>query len=133
MHFFTSNQISTYRKLNLILINNIYVVFFPLEMQRRPYRQKYTTHFLQKKNKTKNKTKQKSQTFKNRSCEKLFLQSVCYWYKLLRYFLFYVITGRILFFLKVHLCSELFLTAMLLLSLKKVALKKSVIYTLSPQ
>ena len=65
--------------------------------------------------------KKNSQTFKNRSCEKLFLQSVCYWYNLLRYFLFYVITGRILFFLEVHLCSELFLTAMLLLSLKKVS------------
>ena len=35
LHFVTSNQISTYRKLNLPLISSIYFVFLPLEMQKR--------------------------------------------------------------------------------------------------
>ena len=33
--FFTSNWMSTYGKLNLLLINSIYLVFFSLEIQRR--------------------------------------------------------------------------------------------------
>ena len=52
LHFVTSNQISTYRKLNLSLINGIYSilysVFFPLEMQRRLVQTKvYYTFFTQ--------------------------------------------------------------------------------------
>ena len=35
LHFVTSNQISTYRKLNLSLTSSIYFVFLPLEMQKR--------------------------------------------------------------------------------------------------
>ena len=35
LHFVTSNQISTYRKLNLPLTSSIYFVFLPLEMQKR--------------------------------------------------------------------------------------------------
>ena len=34
-HFVTSNQISTYRKLNLPHRSSIYFVFLPLEMQKR--------------------------------------------------------------------------------------------------
>ena len=34
-HFLTSNEISTYRKLNLSLTSSIYFVFLPLEMQKR--------------------------------------------------------------------------------------------------
>ena len=35
LHFVTSNHISTYRKLNLLLASSAYLVFLPLEMQRR--------------------------------------------------------------------------------------------------
>ena len=35
LHFATSNQISTFRKLNLLLSSSIYFVFLPLEMQKR--------------------------------------------------------------------------------------------------
>ena len=35
LHFVASNQISTYRKLNLPLTSSIYLVFLPLEMQKR--------------------------------------------------------------------------------------------------
>ena len=35
LHFVTSNQISTQRELNLPLINSIYFIFLPLEMQKR--------------------------------------------------------------------------------------------------
>ena len=35
LHFITSNQISTYRKLNLPLSSSIFFVFLPLEMQKR--------------------------------------------------------------------------------------------------
>ena len=35
LHFVTSNQISTYRKLNFSLTSSIYFVFLPLEMKKR--------------------------------------------------------------------------------------------------
>ena len=35
LHFIPSNKIYTYRKLNLSLTNSIYLVFLPLEMQRK--------------------------------------------------------------------------------------------------
>ena len=35
LHFVTSNQVSTFRKLNLLLSSSIYFVFLPLEMQKR--------------------------------------------------------------------------------------------------
>ena len=35
LHFVSSNQISTYRKLNLPLTSSIYFIFLPLEMQKR--------------------------------------------------------------------------------------------------
>ena len=35
LHFVTSHQLSTYRKLNLPLTSSVYIVFFPLEMQKR--------------------------------------------------------------------------------------------------
>ena len=35
LHFFTSNQLSTDRKLNLPLTSSVYFVFFALEMQKR--------------------------------------------------------------------------------------------------
>ena len=35
LHFVTSNQLSTFRKLNLPLISSVYFAFFPLEMQKR--------------------------------------------------------------------------------------------------
>ena len=45
-HFETSNETSKYRKLNLLLINSIYLTISSLEMQRQPDRPKYTTFFL---------------------------------------------------------------------------------------
>ena len=35
LHFITSNQTSTYRKLNLPLSSSIFFAFLPLEMQNR--------------------------------------------------------------------------------------------------
>ena len=35
LHFVTSNQLSTFRKLNLPLLSNVYFASFPLEMQKR--------------------------------------------------------------------------------------------------
>ena len=35
LHFVTSNQLSTDRKLNLPLTSSVYFVFFPLEIQKR--------------------------------------------------------------------------------------------------
>ena len=35
LHFVTPNQISAYKKLNLSLINSVYLIFFTLDMQRR--------------------------------------------------------------------------------------------------
>ena len=36
LYFATSNQIFIYKKLNLALTSSIYLVFLPLEMQKRP-------------------------------------------------------------------------------------------------
>ena len=47
LYFATSNQISIYKKLNLILTSSIYLVFLPLEMQKRPKETKvYHMFFL---------------------------------------------------------------------------------------
>ena len=46
LHSPTSNQISTYRKLNFPLTSSIYFVFLPLEMQKDSNRPKYNTRFL---------------------------------------------------------------------------------------
>ena len=129
LHSVTSNQISTYRKLNLSLTSSIYFVFLPLEMQKKTQAdQNIPRVFLLclKRN--------DPQTFKSGSCKNLFLQCVCYCYNLLRW-MFFILCDKwkTLFFMKVCRCSETFLSAMLLLSLKPVFWKKSIFYALSPQ
>ena len=99
-HFVTLNQISKYRKLNLAFGNRpvhtkVYYTFFTVW--------KETTH----------------KPLKIATAKKPFLQSVCYWYNLLRWMFFILCDNRkALFFIKVYLCSDIFLTIMLLLSLK---------------
>ena len=74
------------------------------------------------------------QTFTSASCKNPFLQCVCYWYNLLRWMFFILCDNwKTLLFMKVCRYSEIFLSAMLLLSLKPVFWKKSVFYALSPQ
>ena len=129
LHSVTSNQISTYRKLNLLLTSSIYFVFWPLEMQKKTRTdQSIPRVFLLclKRN--------DPQTFKSGSCKNPFLQCVCYWYNLLRWMFFILCDNwKTLLFMKVCRYSEIFLSAMLLLSLKTEFWKKSVFYTLSPQ
>ena len=48
LHFATSDQVSTYRKPNLPLTSIIYLVVFPLEMQKRLKKTKATRHFVWK-------------------------------------------------------------------------------------
>ena len=134
LHFVTSNQLSTFRKLNLSLISCVYFAFFPLEMQKRLEQssircvQSIPCVFplcLKRNN---------PQTFKSGSCKNPFLQCVCYYYNLLRWMFFILCdTWKKLLFMKVYRCSEIVLSAMLLLSLKPVYCKKSVFYALSPQ
>ena len=80
---------STYGKLNFLLINSINSIFISLEMQSRLIQTKLYCKFLLflKRN--------VSQTFASSSCRILSLKCVCYWYSLLRLmFLFHVIIGR---------------------------------------
>ena len=129
LHSVTSNQISTYRDLNLPLTSSIYFVFLPLEMQKKTRTdQSIPRVFLLclKRN--------DPQTFKSGSCKNPFLQCVCYCYNLLRWMFFILCDNwKTLLFMKVCRYSEIFLSAMLLLSLKPVFWKKSVFYALSPQ
>ena len=128
LHSVTSNQISKYRNLNLPLTSSIYFVFLPLEMQKKTQTdQSIPCVFLLclKRN--------DPQTFKSGSCKNPFLQCVCYWYNLLRWMFFILCDNwKTLLFMKVCRYSEIFLSAMLLLSLKPVFWKKSVFYALSP-
>ena len=77
LHFVTSDQVRTYRKLNLPLTSIIYLVqsSFPsngLKLQD-------ALLFLKRND---------PQTFKGRSCENAFLQCTCYWYDLLQWIIF---------------------------------------------
>ena len=110
LHFVTPNQISTYRKLNLILINCVYLFFFTLKMQRRLVQTKVQFLLCLKRN-----------NWQNSSCEKPLLQFVGYWYNLLHWMFFILCDSwKALFFLKVCCYNGFFLTVMLLLSLKKL-------------
>ena len=124
LHFVTSNQISTYRKLNLPLTSSIYFVFLSLEMQKTLEQTKLYTRFwlCLKRN--------DSQTFKVAAPKTLF-SSVC----VMSTTCFFILCDnwKTLVFLKIQHYSEIFLGAMLLLSLKPVFWKKSVFYALSPQ
>ena len=124
----TSNQISTYIKLNLPLTSNIYFVFLPLEMQKTRTGQSIPRVFLLclKRN--------NPQTFKSGRWKNSFLQPVFYCYNLLRWMFFVLCDNwKALLLMKVYRYSEIFLSAMLLLSLKPVFWKMSVFYRLSSQ
>ena len=125
LHFVTTNQLSTSRKLNLSLTSSVYFVFLPLEMQKRLKQKKNAMRFPTLSEKKRPTNLQKYQL------QELFF-SVCMLLLRLR---FYILcdTWKTLLFLKVYLCSETVLRAMLLLSLKPVYCKKSVFYALSPQ
>ena len=129
LHSVTSNQISTYINLNLPLTGSIYFIFLPREMQKKSQTdQSIPCIFLLclKRNDL--------QTFKSGSCKNPFLQCLCYCYNLLRWMFFILCNNwKTLLFMKVCHYSEIFLSAMLLLSLKPVFWKKSTFYALSPQ
>ena len=80
LHFVTSNQITTYRKLDLPLTSSIYFVFLPLAMQKKKIQtdQSVAHVFLL------SLKRNDPQTFKSGSCKNLFLHCVCYWNNLLR-------------------------------------------------
>ena len=129
LHFLTSNQISTYRKLNLPHTSSIYFVFLPLEMQKRLeltkvyhafscFIWKETTH----------------KPLKVAAIKILFssvyvIGTTCFD----KCFIFYVISGRHCLPWKINVTLRFFLGAILLLTLKQVLWKKSVFDALSPQ
>ena len=115
LHFVASNQIFTYRKLNLSLTSSIYFVFLHLEMQKtlinEQWTDKSTPHVFLLCIK-----RSDQQTFKCSSYKNLFFQHVCYCYNLLR-LIFFILRDKCktLLFMKVCRYSEIFLSAMLLL------------------
>ena len=129
LHSVTSNQISTYRKLNLPLTSSIYFVFLPLEMQKRLEQTKVYhafSYFVWKETTHK--------PLKVAAAKTLFFSvfvigTTCFD----ECFLLYVINARHYFSWKVNVTLWFFLSAMLLLSLKPVFWKKSMFYTLFPQ
>ena len=126
LHSVTSNQISRYRNLNFPLTSSIYFVFLPLEMQKKTRTdQSIPRVFL---------LCLKRNDPHSGSCKNPFLQCVYYCYNLLRWMFFVLCDNwKTLLFMKVCRYSEIFLSAMLLLSLKPVFWKKSAFYALSPQ
>ena len=100
-------------------------LFFSIKVKEGSYRPKYTSSFLICPNLN------DSQTFKSSSCKNGFLQCVCYRCNLLRWMFFVPCDSwKTLFFLKVCRYCEIFTTAILPFSLKKVFWKKSVIYAI---
>ena len=89
LHFVTSDQVSTYRKLNLLLTSIIYSVqsSFPYNCKKDSNRPNLldTPLFLKRNN---------PQTFKSRSCKNAFLQRACYWYDLLPWIIFITCYNR---------------------------------------
>ena len=82
LHSVTSNQISTYRKLNLPLTSSIYLVFLPLEMQGRLKQTKvyHMFFYFAWKEMTHNPLKV--------AAAKTLLSSVCYCYNFLQWIFF---------------------------------------------
>ena len=71
-----------HKKTKFAFISSIYLVFLPLEMQKRlKQTQVYHTFFFFLLHLKRN----DSQTLKRASCKSPFLQWVCYWYNLLRW------------------------------------------------
>ena len=125
LHFVTSNQLSTDRKLNL---QCLFRLLSPRNAKKTQTDQNIPCVFplCLKRN--------DPQTFKSASCKNPFLQCVCYCYNLLRSMLFILCdTWKTLLFMKLYRSPETVLSDMLLLSLKPVYCKKSVFYALSPQ
>ena len=104
LHSVTSNQISTYRKLNLPLTSSIYFDFLPLEMQKKTRTDKIIPQICLlclKRN--------DPQTFKSGSCKNSFFQCVCDCCNLLRLMFFILCHNwKILLFMKVCRYSEIF-------------------------
>ena len=126
LSFVTSNQISTYRKLNLPLTSSIYFVFLPLEMQKRLKQTKvcHTFSYFTWKEIT-------HKPLKVAAAKSLFssvyiIGTTCF----NECFSFYVVSKRITFCESSSLLWY-FLGAMLLLSLKSVFWKKSVFCVIS--
>ena len=121
MHFVPSNQIPTYRKLNLPLIKIVFK-----KCKEDSYRPKYTTRFLLCLKRS------DSQIFKNSSCKKPFLQSVCYWFNLL-WWMFFILCDNwnTLFFIKTSPFSEVFWTATSLFLWTSVLKENHILYLIS--
>ena len=114
MHFITSKQIYSYRKLNLLLTNSIYIVFLPLEMQRKLKQTKVYHTFYQFVWK-----KMAHEPLKVASSKTLFSSvyvsgKSCFD----ECFLLHEINWKTLLFIKVIRFSEVILTAMLMFWLK---------------
>ena len=123
LHFVTTNQIFTDRKLNLPLISSIYFVFLPLGIQRRPEQTKlyHAFSYFVWKETTHN-------PLKVASAKALFssvyiIGAACFD----ECFLFYVITGRHYFLWKTDVDCHV------AAFFEASVLKKSVIYVFSPQ
>ena len=99
LRFVTSNQISTYRKLNLLLIISSFLL--TLEMQEDSNRPKYTYYTCFTQSEKKRPLKTAANCF-----DECFFIPCNNW--------------KTLFFINVLRCSEVLLIVMLLLSLKKV-------------
>ena len=129
LHFVKSNQISTYRKLNLPPTSSIYFFFLPLEMQKRLEQAKAYcsfSYFVWKETTHKSLKVGPAKTFFSSVC---IIGTTCFDER----FLFYMITGR-------HYFSWKFILTLKLLKRHVVAFfslllfwKKSVFYVLPPQ
>ena len=127
LHFVTSNQISTFRKLNFPLSSSIYFVFLPLEMQKRFKQTKICHAFSYFVWKEKTHKPLKVQPAANILFSSVYvIGTACFD----ECFSFSVITKRHYFSWKFIITLRL--SAILLLSLKPVFWKKSVFYALSP-
>ena len=104
LHSVTSNQISTYRKLNLLLTSSIYFVFLSLEMQKKTQTDQVSdtfAYFVWKETTYK--------PLKVAAAKNSFLQCVCYCYNLLWWMFFVLCDNRkTLLFMKVCHYSEIF-------------------------
>ena len=89
LHFVTSNQIFTDRKLNLPFTSSIYVGFWPLEMLKWLKQIKNIPCFFLLCLKRNN-----PQTFTSASWKNPFLQCVCYWYNLL-WWMFFIVCDKL--------------------------------------
>ena len=124
-----SNYIPTFRKLNLLHINSIYLLVFSLQKQRRilPTKQSTLQVFLICPNRN------DSQNFKSSSCKIFFLQCVCCRCNLLRW-MFFILSDnwKTLYFLKVC-CTLRFFQPPYYCFLLNKCFERSPYFTLSPQ